>query len=89
MTMKIKSICEEIVQVLESVNDDDWLPSFKELVRSSKETDELKRTIRGMYGGMGSFNDLVLYNNGVLCKEETEKLDKLRTELFKTITLGS
>lgn len=37
-----------------------------------------------IYGGMGSFSDLILYNQGNLLQKETSQLDALRRELFET-----
>ena len=44
----------------------------------------LVEKILKLYGGMGSFNDLVLYKNGVLCKKENNILDELRNKFYKT-----
>ena len=44
----------------------------------------LVEKILKLYGGMGSFNDLVLYKNGVLCKKENNILDELRNKFYET-----
>ena len=40
------------------------------------------REILALYGGMGSLNDLVLYDQGRVLVQETERLDTLRRKLF-------
>jgi len=47
--------------------------------------EDIKREINGLYGGMGSFSDIVLYKNGVLLIEENNKLHQLKSELFKIV----
>ena len=39
--------------------------------------------IRNLYGGMGSFNDLVLSKNYIPLIEENNKLEKLKAELYE------
>lgn len=41
------------------------------------------RKILGMYGGMGSLNDLILYKNGQPLIKENNELDALRTQLYE------
>ncbi|WP_438826910.1 DUF6966 domain-containing protein [Salmonella enterica] len=38
--------------------------------------------MKTLYGGMGSFNDLVLHKAGIPDKDENNKLDLLRHELY-------
>lgn len=38
--------------------------------------------ILSLYGGMGSLNDLILYSNGTLLKNENNELDSLRSQLY-------
>lgn len=39
--------------------------------------------IIGMYGGMGSFNDIVLYENGQPLASENIEFDELRERLYE------
>lgn len=41
--------------------------------------------IRGLFGGMGSFNDLVLHCNGQVLYEENELLARYKKALFAQI----
>ena len=82
---------KKIITVLEDSDETDWLNSFKEITKDYENlTDidnkrELKRELLGIYGGMGSFSDLVLYKDNRLLHEENNKLDLLRRELFEII----
>ena len=61
------------------------MPIFKELLHDckTKQTDELVRKILSIYGGMGSFNDLIIQKDYKMLREENDKLRKLRHELSK------
>lgn len=40
------------------------------------------REVLALFGGMGSFSDLVLYRNGKVLAQEDQRLDALRREIF-------
>ena len=84
----IKIICKEIVLILENVGENDWKNAFQNIVDASDSTELsiLKKEIKKMYGGMGSFNDLVLYKDGQPCIKENQQIDELRKKLFIEIT---
>ena len=42
----------------------------------------LAKKIKSLFGGMGSFTDLVLMRNGIFCIDENNKLDQLRDRLY-------
>lgn len=48
---------------------------------------DVSRKIKAVYGGMGSFNDLVLHREGKMVYADNEKLGKLRHQLFDEIVL--
>ena len=79
---KIQNTVDDIIAILEKY-DDDWANVFKRiknnLYLNQKNT---IRDIRYLYGGMGSFNDLVLPDN-----EADKKLKNLRKELFELLIL--
>jgi hypothetical protein len=61
----------------------DWANGLAELANKIDMSPDMARTeLLGLYGGMGSLNDLVLYKNGALLFDENEELDRLRTEVF-------
>lgn len=39
--------------------------------------------ILSLYGGMGSLNDIILYNNGALLVNENNEFDTLKTQLYE------
>lgn len=86
---KVIDILEQIGNILRKNRDSNWLPAIENLLsqflnETARETQViLVRKIIGMYGGMGSFNDLILFDDGNVCYEENEQLDRLRGELYE------
>ncbi len=80
---------KQIEVILQTCSDTNWLPAIESFVSklSSPGINDRQfvvlREIMGMYGGMGSFNDLVLFNGGKVCYKENEQLDMLRKDLYK------
>ncbi len=85
--MEILRQCQSILQVLKSVNEEQWSKFFVEVIEnySQENEQEIKRKIRSIYGGMGSFNDLVLHQNGRMVIEKNRELSVLRSTLFELI----
>lgn len=88
--MKVISIIKQIIDLLVSVGESNWADTFTsfklKLVNSDSESLQILRSdILRIYGGMGSFNDLVLYNEGQVLIRENQTLDKLRKELFDVL----
>jgi hypothetical protein len=85
--MGIKEYCIRIYELLCEVGESNWLNSFRNFIFELEEHEDtaVYRKIISIYGGSGSFSDLVLYNNGVLCIEENNKLEKLRNGLYNKI----
>lgn len=56
-----------------------------ELANSQTPVDvsHLARRIIHMYGGMGTFNDVLIYKNGAYPRALNEDLDLLRNELYE------
>jgi hypothetical protein len=84
---EIKIVLDRIIGILDYAGDNNWnntMKSFRERCELSDEDGKLNllSEIRGVYAGMGSFSDLVLYKNGILLANETSRLDELRTKLF-------
>lgn len=83
--MDLKEFLTTIHQILEDTEENDWKNLFEYFLNKIEinyPIDNLKREILKIYGGMGSFNDLVLYKNGELCYEENILLDDFRKKLF-------
>lgn len=85
--MKLRNIITDILKVLEKVQEKEWIPVFRSFLEEVDSMDRtiLNKRIKKIYGGMGSFNDLVLYKNEQLCFKENVLLDNLRKELFDKI----
>jgi hypothetical protein len=85
----LKQILDEIISVLSIAGESNWNSAIKnfrsrcDLVSDSNDQKELIADLIRIFGGMGSFSDLVLYNQGNLMQRETMQLDALRTKLFE------
>ena len=65
----------------------EWGESLAKLSdRLDAEPDAAGRVVRGMYGGSGSLNDIVLHSGGVPCGSENDELDKLRSTVYKLVS---
>ncbi|WP_126464266.1 DUF6966 domain-containing protein [Propionibacterium australiense] len=91
MNRGLVSILTEITNLFRGNDDDVHLRQFEELclrakdANSAEDQSSLARIILRLYGGMGSFNDAIIYKNGVIDKLATNKLDSLRNDLFETV----
>ena len=90
--VSLNSILDKIIILLSSVEEENWRFTFERFKKISVQIDnredekKLKSAIIRIYGGMGSFSDLVLYSKEQVLIEDNQKLDLLRKELFKVIT---
>lgn len=83
MKNEIKKVIAEIVEILLDNDEVSWAKYFKRCeIQLDDDYEEGVYNIRRAYGGMGSFNDLVLHKNGLPLKKENDKLDQLRHELY-------
>jgi hypothetical protein len=89
MQKNIGKLCTKILGILNTSDERMWADVFKYLLEELeiKAPKEMAREILKIYQGMGSFNDLILYKNGVICFEETVAIDKLRKELFEEVKI--
>ena len=89
MKTRIIDICIEIIKILEIVNEKKWLLIFMNFIKELNHdgNKSIYREILKIYGGMGSFNDLVLFKDSKICKEENNKLDNLRQELYNELII--
>ncbi|WP_072032280.1 MULTISPECIES: hypothetical protein [Erwinia] len=87
MKDEIKRVVKEIIRMLLDNGEVPWVRYFDKCLRQlDDDYHEGVYNIRTAYGGMGSFNDLVLHSNGNPLKKENEQLDKLRKELYQITT---
>lgn len=82
----MKKYINDIINLLNISEELDWKNVFENLLKQYPiENKYFAKSILKLYGGMGSFNDLVLFKNGKLLKDENEKLDILRKKLYNSI----
>ena len=89
----ISDILNRIISVLAESSEGDWLRTLDEISRNYETlTDDekvvYKRKLLRIYGGMGSFSDLVLYKNNKVLYKENNELDALRKDLFEELRKG-
>jgi hypothetical protein len=75
----------EMANLLGRHRDPSWAIAFRRLAREAQAADApVLEEARGMFGGMGSLSDIVLYDSdGLLLQKENDRLDELRRELFR------
>ncbi len=83
-------VIDKIIKLLISVEENNWSVSFMTFRERFNETDNqylelLRSDILQIYGGMGSFSDLVLYSQGQPLIKENQKLEVLRKDLFRLL----
>jgi hypothetical protein len=82
-TEEIKEIMAKIISILLDTGMIDWSTAITKLSHEMDvDPDCAKKKILRLYGGMGSFNDIIIYKNGVLLVEKTNEFDELKTNLF-------
>lgn len=86
--MQIKEYCKQIYELLAMCNESGWANAFKEMYieldNDGDEKDYLRKLL-GVYGGLGSFNDVVFYQGMNVDIVNTNKLDELRKGLFNAL----
>ncbi|QDU43767.1 hypothetical protein Mal52_22430 [Symmachiella dynata] len=84
--MTIESLLTNIANLLDAHGQTEWAQSFRRLHSDYKYDPEMtKGRIRSIYGGSGSFNDIVLHDpNGVPLIDENNELDQMRSQLFQS-----
>ncbi|HMJ47189.1 MAG TPA: hypothetical protein VK498_07645 [Ferruginibacter sp.] len=85
--MTIPEYCEQLSQLLAVSNEADKSIMFLALSNQYKsDKRETVSKLKALFtGGMGSFNDLVLYKEGKVDFPAMEKLVSLRDELYKAV----
>jgi hypothetical protein len=85
----IKNRIERIIDLLKIANQTEWVKYFMELlikINNSNDQDtekQIARDVLGLFGGMASFNDLVLSKNAKMLIKENDELKRLKNKLFK------
>ena len=88
----VLQLLESIVTLLRAAQEAHWIPAIEQQVAIFNAvqpgTTEYQDAIRGalkLYGGMGSFQDLVLHNERGLVTADQADLARLRQELFAVL----
>lgn len=86
--MKTQEYCTKISKLLKETGETTWTEHFENFTGEFEisDTHSVLKKIIGIYGGTGSFNDLVLYKNGIPCVEENNELSELREGLYREAT---
>lgn len=64
-----------------------WAASFKQIqAELVVDSASAVRTLRGMFGGMGSLNDIVLQTSEGASGPMNSEFDKLRSDLYRLIS---
>lgn len=87
MKNEIRKTIIEITNILSSNNEDSWAKVFEKLSRElDVDCESSILSLKGLYGGMGSFNDIILHENGTPLIRENDELDDLRHALYNQLT---
>ena len=83
--MTIEELLTNIAELPHANGEANWAQVFRNLLSEYKNEPDLARgQIRSIYGGMGSFNDIVLHSsNGIPLRAENDELDQMRFVLFE------
>ncbi|MEZ6878826.1 hypothetical protein [Enterobacter sp. KBR-315C3_2022] len=87
MKNEIKQTVTEIAIVLSSNDETSWAKAFEKLgYELDIDYESSIYSLKRFYGGMGSFNDIVLHKNGMPLIRENDELENLRHLLYKQLT---
>jgi len=86
MKNEIKKTVIDIANVLSSNDEESWAKTFETLGSELDfDCESSIFSLRKLYGGMGSFNDIVLHKDGIPLIRENDELDELRHTLYKQL----
>lgn len=82
--MPIPDILMQLACLLDAHGEGEWANAFRGFLEEyHHEPEQVKGRIRSVYGGMGSFNDVILHRpDGMPMHDENTELAQLRTLLF-------
>lgn len=83
---EVISVLRGLADLLRRHHEIDWAEAFDELAAEYEASpDVIRSRIRSLFGGMGSFNDLVLHSpEGRPLVQENRELGHMRSELYET-----
>ncbi|MGD8105381.1 DUF6966 domain-containing protein [Pantoea sp. FN0302] len=90
MKHEIRKIITDIACILSSNDELSWAKEFENLGSAlDMDYESSLRSLKALYGGMGSFNDLVLHKEGIPLLYENRKLNNLRRKLYNQLELAT
>lgn len=86
MINEIKKTLTNIISILHSNNENAWTKTFETLGSELDVDCEASIfALKKVYGGMGSFNDIVLHKNGQPLRKENDELEDLSHRLYQQL----
>jgi hypothetical protein len=83
MNHRIPDLLLRLAELLEQHDEESWGTALRRLLLEYETAPtEVRAKIRQLYGGMGSFNDLILQDEHGPLRNKNDDLDRLRKELF-------
>ncbi|WP_291745797.1 MULTISPECIES: hypothetical protein [unclassified Limnobacter] len=84
-------ILQQLITLLEKSEETNWSASLRSLMlalsqcANDSERNYVRSQLKSIFGGMGSFSDLVLYKNAKVLVVENNQLETLRRALFESL----
>lgn len=83
----MQNILKSILEILKQNKEHFWCKKIDNLYKKSLTIQDIEKAhfisnIEHLYGGMGSFSDLVLHRNGTPLIQENAQLDSLKNDLY-------
>ncbi|WP_318364453.1 DUF6966 domain-containing protein [Enterobacter sp.] len=86
MKSEIKRTIEKMIPLLVFGEEDNWVRFFERaLLELDRDYEETVDILKRQFGGMGSFNDLVLHKNCIPLLAENDELKALKQQLFELL----
>ncbi|HFV9238260.1 hypothetical protein ABKV24_02550 [Enterobacter mori] len=86
MKNEIKKTVIDIITILSSNDEGSWAKTFEKLgCELEVDYESSIYALKKLYGGMGSFNDIIFHKNGIPLIRENDELDDLRHKLYKQL----
>ena len=83
-SQEVRDVLSQMIVLLNHGGASEWARALEIQARDlSSDPDLVVSKILSMYSGMGSLNDVVLYKDGRILKDENDNLDGLRERLYQ------
>jgi hypothetical protein len=85
ITTQLNETIQKITSLLVASDEKYWAELFENILDrlQKEEKSQVCRQILALFGGSGSINDLILYQNGVPILEWNDSFATLKSELFE------